>query len=150
MIMTCLTDCLVWRYKNFSLKSRKSWKLERKKQQVDSRLKENILTKKRHFYREETPILPWIWRREWIFDSSSEVCEEDEGSTSLTPESAGLGGREPEIWEINQIIKLFVKYFLTQLCHKRMRLKQGHLIDIHINIWINSLDVVSLSKHRGG
>ena len=30
--------------------------------------------------------------------SSSEVCEEvEDGSTSLTPESAGLGGNEPEI-----------------------------------------------------
>ena len=36
-------------------------------------------------------------RRGWIFDSSSDACEDEEGSTSLTPESAGLGGSEPEI-----------------------------------------------------
>ena len=35
-------------------------------------------------------------RRGWIFDSSSDACEDEEGSTSLTPESAGLGGKEPE------------------------------------------------------
>jgi len=34
-------------------------------------------------------------REEWILDSSSEVWDDEEGSTSLTPESAGLGGREP-------------------------------------------------------
>ena len=33
-------------------------------------------------------------------DSSSEVCEQEEGSTSLTPESAGLGGKEPEISKV--------------------------------------------------
>ena len=42
--------------------------------------------------------LPWTaLSRDWIFDSSSEVWEEEEGSTSLTPESAGLGGREPGV-----------------------------------------------------
>ena len=32
----------------------------------------------------------------WILFSSSELCDEDDGSTSETPESAGLGGSEPE------------------------------------------------------
>ena len=39
------------------------------------------------------PKLACRWR---ILFSSSELCEEDEGSTSETPESAGLGGSEPE------------------------------------------------------
>ena len=35
--------------------------------------------------------------------SSSELCEEDDGSTSETPESAGLGGNEPEILQTNPV-----------------------------------------------
>ena len=38
-------------------------------------------------------MVAWRWR---ILFSSSELCEEDDGSTSETPESAGLGGRDPE------------------------------------------------------
>ena len=37
-------------------------------------------------------MVAWRWR--FLF-SSSELCEEDDGSTSETPESAGLGGSEP-------------------------------------------------------
>ena len=59
-------------------------------------------------------------------DSSSEVCEQEEGSTSLTPESAGLGGKEPEISNVVYIL-FFPK--LTHLCHKRMGLGR-HLIEI--------------------
>ena len=39
------------------------------------------------------PIVAWRWR---ILFSSSELCEEDDGSTSETPESAGLGGSDPK------------------------------------------------------
>ena len=37
---------------------------------------------------------PMAWRWRWRRFSSSELCEDD-GSTSETPESAGLGGRDP-------------------------------------------------------
>ncbi len=36
-----------------------------------------------------------LMRRGWGLSSSSEVMEEEDGSISLTPESAGLGGWEP-------------------------------------------------------
>ena len=46
MIMTCLTDCLVWRYKNFSPKSRKCWKLVKKKTASRrQKIEENVHTK---------------------------------------------------------------------------------------------------------
>lgn len=40
-------------------------------------------------------ILPMACRWRLSLFSSSELCEEDDGSTSETPESAGLGGNEP-------------------------------------------------------
>ena len=59
--------------------------------------------------------LPWTaLSRDWIFDSSSEVWEEEEGSTSLTPESAGLGGREPGVI-MSAIIRVFKKFYFLLL-----------------------------------
>ena len=55
---------------------------------------------------------PRCWRREWILDSSSEVCDEEEGSTSETPESAGLGGSEPSKQKIKIFSVYISKYYL--------------------------------------
>lgn len=51
------------------------------------------------------PMAAWGWRR-WGRFSSSELCK-DEGSTSETPESAGLGGSDPrgEKQNINTKVK---------------------------------------------
>ena len=55
------------------------------------------------------PMVAWRWR--FLF-SSSELCEEDDGSTSETPESAGLGGSEPA--KFGQI-----QCYRRQLKHKK-------------------------------
>ena len=54
-------------------------------------------------------MVAWRWR--FLF-SSSELCEEDDGSTSETPESAGLGGSEPA--KFGQI-----QCYRRQLKHKK-------------------------------
>ena len=46
-------------------------------------------------------MVAWRWR--FLF-SSSELCEEDDGSTSETPESAGLGGSEPAKFGANSML----------------------------------------------
>ena len=47
--------------------------------------------------------------------SSSELCDEDDGSTSETPESAGLGGREPVNRKYHNIIGEVYEYIYTYI-----------------------------------
>ena len=44
--------------------------------------------------------------------SSSELCEDEDGSTSETPESAGLGGKDPA--------KTVNKYYVASFTNKQL------------------------------
>ena len=63
------------------------------------------------------PMVAWRWR---ILFSSSELCEEDDGSTSETPESAGLGGSEPaKFWQI--------QCYRRQHKHRKVKYNSRHV-----------------------
>ena len=62
-------------------------------------------------------MVAWRWR--FLF-SSSELCEEDDGSTSETPESAGLGGSEPA--KLGQI-----QCYRRQLKHRKVKYNSRHV-----------------------
>ena len=72
------------------------------------------IIEKRYYY---LPMVAWRWR---ILFSSSELCEEDDGSTSETPESAGLGGSEPA--KFGQI-----QCYRRQLKHRKVKYNSRHV-----------------------
>ena len=126
MIITCLTDCLVWGYKNFSLKSRKAKITGERKQQQKRTF---IITD--YSYREsEGENGSWILRRK------SENKRKDPRRWLQSRPDWEVGNLQ---WE-----KLF--YFfpgLTHLCHLSSHFDTNKYLN-------NSFNAVPLSKHCEG
>ena len=62
------------------------------------------------------------------FNSSVDVCPLDELSTSETPESAGLGGKEPENFGTNDLKNVFRFYWSVKVSNFRLSRLAGNWV----------------------